>query len=261
MFIDDLGLHYSFCVILGRAKNSEICKILPIIANYLKTMKPIPNGVEYVYPPILYSDRRKSICKIPSDYVQLALSESDFQDLSREFALETAVIKAIIKIESNGSGFLLQESPPARPKILFERHWFYKLTPHPVSHSRPDLSHPHWDKSQYQGGSGEWKRLLEAMEFDEIPALKSASFGLGQVMGFNYLNAGCTSIQQFVEENFAGEYWQARHMLNFIVNAGLSDQLKRKDWKGFARRYNGSGYQQNAYDRKLADAYRRAIAS
>lgn len=224
-------------------------------------MKPIPNGIEYVYPPILYSDQRQSICKIPSGYVQPALSTSDFQALSREFELEIAVIQAVIKIESNGSGFLLLELPPARPKILFERHWFYKLTPQPVSHSRPDLSHPYWDKSQYKGGSREWQRLLEAMNFDEIPALKSASFGLGQVMGFNYSKAGCTSIQQFVEENFAGEYWQARHMLNFIVNTGLSDQLRRKDWAGFAKRYNGPGYKKNAYDTKLANAYRRAVAS
>jgi hypothetical protein len=222
-------------------------------------MKPVNSGIIYVFPFITYLDGRKSICTIPSEYIQPALSESDYEDLSNEFELETALIKAVVEVESHGSGFLLRELPPARPKILFEGHWFFRLTPKPVSRSRPDLSYPRWDKSKYKGGSAEWERLLDAMEFDEIQALKSASFGLGQVMGFNYSLAGCSSIQQFIQENFAGEYWQARHMMNFIVNQGLLDELKRKDWAGFARGYNGPGYRRNEYDTKLERAYKKHL--
>lgn len=220
-------------------------------------MRPLPSGVGYAYPVVAYLDGRKSICKIPSGYIQSALSDSDYQDLSSEFGLEIALIKAVMEVESNGSGFLLKENAPARPKILFEGQWFYKLTPKPVSKTRPDLSYPDWDSSKYVGGSGEWSRLLDAMEFDEIQALKSASFGLGQVMGFNYLAAGCSSIQQFVEENFAGEYWQARHMMNFIVNNSLIDELRQKDWDAFALGYNGPGYKRNNYHSKLEAAYKK----
>lgn len=223
-------------------------------------MKPVASGVEYVYPPIAYSDGRRTICKVPVGYVQTALSNSDYQDLSNEFGLEIALLKAVIEVESAGSGFLLKELSPARPKILFEAHWFYKLTPKPVSKSHPNLSSREWDKSLYMGGSAEWdKRLLKAMEFDEIQALKSASFGLGQVMGFNYPAAGCTSIQQFIQENFAGEYWQARHMLNFIVSKDLLDALKNKAWDDFAFGYNGSGYRKNQYHIKLANSYGNAL--
>ncbi|WP_062294649.1 N-acetylmuramidase family protein [Nostoc piscinale] len=222
-------------------------------------MKPVNTEIKYAFPLITYPDGRKSICNIPSGYVQSALSESDYKDLSNEFGLEVALVKAVMEVESNGSGFLLKEASPARPKILFEGHWFYKLTPKPVSKSRPDLSYPNWDKSKYKGGSSEWDRLLDAMAFDEIQALKSASFGLGQVMGFNYPAAGCASIQQFIQENFAGEYWQARHMMNFIVSNNLLDELKRKDWDGFARGYNGPGYKKNNYDTKLEAAYKKAL--
>lgn len=223
-------------------------------------MKPLQNGIEYVYPSVTYPDGRRTICKIPSGYVQPALSKSDYQDLSDEFDLEIALVKAVMEVESAGSGFLLKEPSPARPKILFEAHWFYKLTPKPVSRSRPDLSSREWNRDLYKGGSDEWnKRLLDAMEFDEVQALKSASFGLGQVMGFNYTAAGCTSIQQFIEENFAGEYWQARHMMNFIANNRLLDELKRKDWQGFAQRYNGVSFWKNEYDIKLANAYEKAL--
>ncbi|MBE9184888.1 N-acetylmuramidase family protein [Microcoleus sp. LEGE 07076] len=225
-------------------------------------MKPVPSEIEYFYPPVTYPNGKRIICKIPSGYVQPALSKSDYQDLSDEFDLEIALVKAVMKVESAGSGFLLKEPSPARPKILFEAHWFYKLTPKPVSQSRPDLSSPVWDRDLYKGGSAEWdERLLDAMEFDEIQALKSASFGLGQVMGFNYTVAGCASIQQFIQENFAGEYWQARHMMNYIVNKNLLGHLKRKNWNKFAFGYNGEKYWENEYDIKLAKAYDRALVA
>lgn len=223
-------------------------------------MRPVPSGIVYTYPFTAYQDGRKSICKIPDGYVQAALSESDYQDLSSEFGVEVALVKAVMKVESNGSGFLLKEAAPSRPKILFEGHWFFRLTPKPVSKIRPDLSYAKWDKSKYKGGSGEWERLLDAMEFDEIQALKSASYGLGQVMGFNYPAAGCASIQQFIQENFAGEYWQARHMMNFIKTKGLQDELERKDWREFAETYNGPGYAKNQYHIKLERAYQDALA-
>ncbi len=224
-------------------------------------MRPVPSGVKYIYPPVSYPDGRKSIVEIPAGYVQPALSDQDYKDLSSEFDLEIAIIKAVMEVESAGSGFLLSEPAPARPKILFEAHWFYKLTPKPVSKTRPDLSSKTWNKKLYKGGSAEWGRLLDAMEFDEINALKSASYGLGQVMGFNHNLAGCSSITQFIQENFAGEYWQARHMMNFIVNNSLRDKLKRQDWAGFARGYNGEGYRANRYDTKLASAYHRALSA
>ena len=222
-------------------------------------MKPVPDEIKYAYPPITYSDVRQSICTIPEGYIQSALSASDYQELSNEFDLEVALVRAVIKVESSGSGFLLSEPVPARPKILFEAHWFYRFTPKWVSRDRPDLSSPKWNRDLYKGGSAEWQRLLDAMVFDEVQALKSASFGLGQVMGFNYTVTGCDSIQQFIEENFAGEYWQARHMMNFIVNNNLLDYLKRKDWDGFAEGYNGSSYRVNNYHVKLAEAYQKAV--
>ncbi len=224
-------------------------------------MKPVPSGINYTYPPIQYQDGRKSICTIPEGYIQAALSDGDLQDLSNEFGLDVAVIKAVMAVEAGGSGFLLNEPSPARPKILFEAHIFYKETPKPVSRDRPDLSSRSWNRNLYQGGSAEWQRLLDAMTFDEVPALRSASYGLGQVMGFNHTSAGCSSIQQFIQENFAGEYWQARHMMNFIVNKNLLDALRRKDWAVFAQRYNGEGYRQNQYDTKLANAYQRASSA
>jgi len=189
---------------------------------------------------------------------QRAISDDDIRELADVYNVDPAHLDAVLQVEAAGSGFLLNEPPPARPKILFEAHWFYKLTPLPVSKTRPDLSSRHWNRRLYKGGSAEWDRLEDACEFDMTQALKSASWGLGQVMGFNYAVAGCETIEQFVVEAFSGEREQFQHMLNFIESNGLMGHLRAGRWASFARGYNGSGYRANRYDEKLARAARRS---
>ncbi|WP_107671297.1 N-acetylmuramidase family protein [Cyanothece sp. BG0011] len=209
---------------------------------------------KYTYPPVFYGSRQ-FIVTIPNGYEQKALSADDYAKAAAEFGLEVAVVRAVVEVEASGSGFLLKEPTPARPKILFEAHHFYRLTPEPVSKSRPDLASRRWNRSLYKGGSGEWQRLLDAMTFDPIPALQSASWGLGQVMGFNYKVAGCSTVEQMVVEAHQGEYQQLRHMLNFCKNNNLIPALQNKDWAKFARGYNGPSYSANKYDIKLASSY------
>jgi hypothetical protein len=47
----------------------------------------------------------------------------------------------------------------------------------------------------------------------------------------------------------------------FVRANGLADELQRKDWTGFASRYNGPGYAANQYDQKMAQAYQRLKAN
>ena len=42
----------------------------------------------------------------------------------------------------------------------------------------------------------------------------------------------------------------------YIRNTGLTDELQRLDWEGFARGYNGSG-QVERYGRLMREAYNR----
>ncbi|MCP1548506.1 MULTISPECIES: N-acetylmuramidase domain-containing protein [Methylorubrum] len=43
-------------------------------------------------------------------------------------------------------------------------------------------------------------------------------------------------------------------MVRFIVTNGLDDELRRHDWAGFARSYNGASYAKHGYHNKLAAA-------
>ncbi|MEO1396550.1 MAG: N-acetylmuramidase family protein [Cyanobacteria bacterium J06634_5] len=224
-------------------------------ATVEKLLRFSVNEFSYIYPPIRYGDR-DFISTIPVAAKQTALSTQDYKTLAKEFDIEEPAIRAVVEVESAGSGFLIKEPAPARPKILFEAHIFYRETPKPVSKTRPDLSSRKWNKALYKGGSGEWNRLIDAMAFDPAAALRSVSWGLGQVMGFNHKRAGCSTVEQLVVEAHQNEAAQLRHMLNFCKTDGrLIPALKKKDWDTFARGYNGESYKKNNYHKRLAASY------
>jgi hypothetical protein len=160
-----------------------------------------------------------------------------------------AAVRAVIDVESRG-GFL----PDARPKILFERHYFCRLTHGKFDQSNPDISSRKW--GGYKGGATEYDRLLRAIKLDREAALRSASWGAFQIMGDNYKMCGFAGVEDFVKAMVAGEPEQLDAFVNFVRKSRLDDELMRLDWAGFARGYNGPAYKANKYDEKLAAAYR-----
>src|SRR5271157_1553905 len=82
---------------------------------------------------------------------------------------------SVVSVETSGCGFL----PDRRPKILFERHIFHRLTSGRFDADDPDVSQPS------QGGYGpsgthQYDRLAAAIQLDRAAALQSTSWGLGQ---------------------------------------------------------------------------------
>lgn len=89
-----------------------------------------------------------------------------------------AELWAVITVETRGCGFL----PDRRPKILFERHIFSHETLGRFDQSNPEVS------NRMPGGYGmdgphQYSRLEEAMNLEATAALRSASWGIGQVLG------------------------------------------------------------------------------
>lgn len=166
-------------------------------------------------------------------------------------------IHAVLDVESRGHGF----DHAGRPIMLFEPHIFYRQ----LSGSRRDaavrsgLAYPNWGQKPYPADS--YPRLVEAMKIDETAALKSASWGLGQVMGSNHTMAGYASVQDMVADFCADEETHLRGMIAFIKSVGLDRALRSHNWVAFARGYNGPGYAKNGYDVRLARrfAYWRQI--
>lgn len=186
------------------------------------------------------------------------LSNEDVERCARTLNVPIAALRAVVAVESAGSGFV---TGTEYPRILFEGHVFHRLTDGAFEVERPDLCHPRWTKQHYQGGRGEYDRLLDAIELAADAALMSCSWGLGQVMGFNHRLCGFEHIDDFVNAMAVDEGRQLEAMCGFIKANGLDDELRGQAWADFAHRYNGPGYKANAYDTKLAAAFAKARRS
>jgi hypothetical protein len=117
---------------------------------------------------------------------------------------------AVVTVETSGCGCLADR----RPVILFERHIFSKQTEGKFDAEHPDISNR--IPGGYSHGAAEYDRLAKAAQLDRTAAMKSASWGLGQVMGFNFDKAGYGSVETMVTKSMESEDEQLRAMANFL---------------------------------------------
>lgn len=179
------------------------------------------------------------------------LDDIDLPRIAKAIGVGEDELHAVLDVETSGTGF----DSKGRPRMLFEPHIFYReLGPGSKRDRavREGLAYPKW-KRGYPKDS--YPRLERAMEIDDRAALRSASWGLGQIMGFNHSLAGYDSAEAMVLDFLDDEETHLEAMVTFIESAGLDDELRRHDWRGFARGYNGSGYEKNGYHTKLAIRY------
>lgn len=177
--------------------------------------------------------------------------------LGMDPAADMPALWSVLTVESRGFGFLENRCP----KILFERHVFFRETGGRFAAQRPDICAK--AGGGYIGGAAEYDRLKAAIDLCRAAgvsteaALRSASWGLGQVMGFNAVAAGFGGPTQMIEEMCESEAAQLAAMASFIRSQGLDARLRARDWTGFARGYNGVNYWQNQYDVKLKQAFEK----
>lgn len=187
------------------------------------------------------------------------LTNEMIADIARKNQIDPAALLAVKEVESNGGGFL----PNGKPKILFEGHIFYRLLAQSVNTASlnqlckqyPNIVYPTWNRSKYFGGDREYIRLANALSINHAAALKSASWGMFQIMGMNYAQCGCKDVDEFVGKMKSSEEDQLMLTIRFLKNNHLCSALNTHNWASFARSYNGPSYAANKYDIKLAQAY------
>ena len=173
-------------------------------------------------------------------------------------------IRAVATVETRSAAFLAD----GRPVILFERHKFHQFTNGRYDSTHPGVSSP---SAGGYGPAGAWQhdRLGLAASLDRTAALKSASWGMFQIMGFNHALAGHDVLQQFINAMYAGEPEHLAAFVSFIksdrrkhpaTRQTMAQSLRVRDWAAFAYLYNGSGYRENQYDTKMAAEYAKATA-
>ena len=179
------------------------------------------------------------------------ITNEEYINLSNSYGLEIEVIKAVESVEANGNGYILNNLP----KILFEAHIFHRLTHGKYDKKYLKLSSLVWNRSLYKGGINEYVRLSEAFDLNQEAALKSCSWGLYQIMGFNYASCGYETVYEFIEDVKKGLVYCLKQFLSYCNKNKLIGYLKNKNWVEFSRRYNGLSYAINKYHIKLKKAY------
>ena len=189
------------------------------------------------------------------------LIDEDFTQVAELLGCEPAALKAVQQVETGGRGGFFS---PGRPAILFEGHIFWTQlkkrgsNPEDYVKGNENILYPKWEKGHYKGGIGEYDRLEQDRKINREAADASASWGMFQIMGFNYAACGEESIESFVRSMCESEFKQLLLTANFIKkNSQMLQALQARDWAVFAKCYNGPAYAQNRYDVKLEAAYQK----
>ena len=181
-----------------------------------------------------------------------ALTDAGLAAFMDATSTAAADLWAVLAVETSGCGFL----PDKRPKILFERHKFHAMTGGLYDQSHPDISAP--SAGGYGlGGANQYNRLAKAVALDRDSALKSASWGIGQVMGQNHAEAGFADVETMVAAMVDSEDGQLAAMAAFLNATHLAAPLSQNDWIAFALGYNGPDYASNNYDGLLRQFHGR----
>lgn len=201
-------------------------------------------------------------------------------------AIDRSALISVIWVESSGKPF----GPDGRPIIRFENHvfWRYWGALYPTTFDRhfrfgadkdgrPRADRKkwlgHWFRQEETGPweemhvSGidvgqalEWRALEKARAFDSHSAIMSASFGLGQIVGFNAKQAGYDDLEEFLSD-MSSEKMQIVAMIEFIKGSPqMVEDLRSHDFVEFARLYNGPG-QPEYYGAKIKEGWTAAKKS
>ena len=166
---------------------------------------------------------------------------------------ETAVLKAFAEVESGSRAAfwrLNRGDGAVLPAILYERHYFSRLTARRYDHTHPDLS---WrvgyrtrarlgksDRRMHDGRvdandiyanyASSYLRLINAFRLDPDAALKSCSWGKFQIMGANHALCGeKTDVKGFVAAMAHSERAQLDLVGQFIRQTASVERREQQD--------------------------------
>ena len=164
------------------------------------------------------------------------VSDADLASAAKALGCKIQDIKAVDRVEAPAGAFIAD----GRPTLLYESHPFHVQTKGRYD-CYPDLSTPSWVRNYGAAGAHQYDRLNKAILLDREAALKSASWGMFQIMGSNFAEAGYDSVDAFVEDMVTSAGYQLDAFVAFLQNTGADKFLDAEDWTDFARSYNGPG--------------------
>lgn len=175
--------------------------------------------------------------------------------LASKAKVDPVAIAALIEVESGGVIFVRNSRLPL---IRWEGHYFYRLLS--VSNRARAVSAGLASKvagriHNPSNPAERYRVFQSAIQIDPEAAYASISFGVGQIMGANFRVLGYELASKMYADATQGFFNQLIQLLRFIRAKNLIAELNRRDWRAFARGYNGPAYEVNGYHIKLAQAY------
>lgn len=205
---------------------------------------------------------RKAIIQVFTNKNAKAITEEEMLTLSKELGeTSTKRLKAVATVESGGSGWFNS----GLVKILYERHYFYKLTSPAIREKTKGKWFINASAGNYtsdannNGINDSWEKLAEAACYDPDAAFQSVSIGKFQVMGAHYKALGYTSPIEMMWDASQSEYAHYKMLVGFLkanklVNAFKALSTNPADCRALAKGYNGPLYEKYDYHNKLAKA-------
>ncbi|WP_316191598.1 MULTISPECIES: N-acetylmuramidase domain-containing protein [unclassified Bradyrhizobium] len=188
---------------------------------------------------------------------------SAISEAAARSGIDRAALLALVEVETRGVPF---EQDGRTPAFLYERHVAWreagkKSKRLQAAFAAAGLAIPKWSKTtQYKDEGNSASRLAlmrRACAIDEEVARRSASWGLGQTMGFLAEEIGFTSACEMVDHMSGNIAVQIEATIEELKRRHIIDPLNHQQWATVARLYNGTGYAANNYDGRLADAFKR----
>lgn len=182
----------------------------------------------------------------------MQITRTECEACADSLGISPELVQTVARVESQGD----------LSAFLFEPHVFSRLTNHKYDATHPDVSYPNWDRTKYP--SRKENRLIQlgkAIRLEPLKAYEAASWGIFQIMGFNYKDAGYTSALSMSQDLQSSVVANINAFGNMLRKMGLIDTLRNKEWEKFARVYNGPGFKLNNYHIKMQNEYERIINS
>lgn len=195
-----------------------------------------------------------------------AVTEMELLEFAKQLGdTTTKRIKAIAKVETNGSAW----TSDGTPKILYERHYFYKHVKKTIylpGYSDHFLSNPKWGGYTQDFNKNNINDSFEKLAFaaciNPIGAFSSVSISSFQVMGAYYKELGYNNPLDMLYDVSRNEAVHYKLLVGFILNVAkikssfLKLSTNPETNRAFCKAYNGPSYASifPGYHVKIANA-------
>lgn len=188
------------------------------------------------------------------------------EGVANKYGVDSDALYSIVQVESAGYGYSVigldkNNDPRLRIKIQFEPHIFVQQY-NKLKKGKARFVSIRGYKFLYVDGKFILKNRVDTQE-KEIAAFNAAwkvdpectmlatSWGLPQIMGFNHKLCGFDTVGEMVDYMKEGEINQLDCMMRFLVNTGLMEHIRLKNWHSFFTGYNGKDYEKLGYAKKF----------